>query len=177
VLKHEPKDNAYQLTIGGEPYNTRKTKVHQSVYRISAHEHTISKLPLVDRGSNGMVFGSDVTVFYTHPHQKVCIEGIDSHRINDVLLAHAAGVVTSSIGDIVIILPWGEKHVSGATIMCPAQMEYFGHKVDKQSRIVNGNQCITTTNGVVIPINIVNGLPRLPIRPCTDHSLFCFHAS
>jgi hypothetical protein len=116
-----------------------------------------------------MVFGSDVTVFYTHPHQKVCIEGIDSHQINDVPLAHAAGVVTSSIGDVVIILPWGAKHGSGATIMCPAQMEYFGHRVHERSRIVNGNQCITTTNGVVIPINIINGLPRLPICPCTDH--------
>jgi hypothetical protein len=82
MLKHKSQDNAYQLTIGGQPYkpaSPRKTKVHKIVYRVSAHEHTVSKLPLVDRGSNGMVFGSDVTVFYTHPHQKVCIEGIDSH--------------------------------------------------------------------------------------------------
>jgi hypothetical protein len=82
MLKHESQDNAYQLTIGGQPYKPtmpRETKAHEIIYRVSAHKHTVSKLPLVDQGSNGMVFGSDVTVFYTHPHQKVCIEGIDSH--------------------------------------------------------------------------------------------------
>ena len=52
--------------------------------------------------------------------------------------------------------------------MCPGQFEYFGQCVDNKSAVIGGTQSITTPNGVVIPVNIVNGLARIPMCPFTD---------
>ncbi len=33
--------------------------------------------------------------------------------------------------------------------------------------VVGGTQCVTLAGGIKIPLNIINGLPRLPLRPFT----------
>ena len=41
-------------------------------------------------------------------------------------------------------------------------------RVDDKSAVIGGMQSITTPNGVIIPVDIVNGLARIPMRPFTD---------
>ena len=167
ILKKETKDNSHQVIINGEPYVPKKYSMNLH-YRVSLHEQTDGTQPLMDRGSNGGVAGSDVRKLYSHPHKRVTIEGIDRHQIKDVPLGTFGGVVSTSAGLAILVLPFYAEMGRGPTILCPAQMEYYGHKVDDKSRLVKGTQCITTPNGLVIPMNVVNGLPRLPMRPFTD---------
>ena len=56
----------------------------------------------------------------------------------------------------------------GKTIHSSGQLEYFSNLVDDKSVKVKGTQCIITNDGFKIPISIKNGLPCIPLRPCTD---------
>ena len=152
-----------QIIINGKPYTPADYSInmHSCTYRISAHERN-SAAPLLDRGSNG-------GVIHMHPHMKVNIEGIDRHQITDIPLATIGGVVNSSVGPVVIVLPFYALIGKGATIMCPGQFEYYRQRVDDKSAVIGGTQSITTPNGVVIPVGIVNGLAHIPIRRFTDH--------
>ena len=173
VLKKETTDNSKHIIINGKPYVPADYSVnmHKITYRVSNHESCGASSPLVDRGSNGGVAGADVRVLYKHPHMRVNIEGIDRHQLVDIPLATVGGVVKTSIGPAIVVLPYFAHTGKGATIICPGQLEHYGQHVDDKSRNIGGTQSITTSNGVVIPMNIVNGLPRLPIRPFTDQEL------
>ena len=57
----------------------------------------------------------------------------------------------------------------GHTIHCPGQWEWFGSEVnDKSVRVKGGEQRIKTSDGYIMPLSIVSGLARLPLRPYTD---------
>ena len=131
--------------------------MHKITYRVSSHESCGAFTPLIDRGSNG-VAGADVQILYMHPHMKVNIKGIDCHQLVDIPLATVGGVVKTSIGPAIVVLPYFARTGKGATIVCPSQMEHYGHHVDDKSCNVGGTQLITTSNGVVILMNVVNGL-------------------
>ena len=123
---------------------------------------------LVDRGSNGGLAGNDTRVIAFHPHRKVDIQGIDNHRLNDVRVADVGAVVNTPQGEILVILPQYAYTGKGATIHSSGQLEWYGSHVDDKSIKVGGTQCITTPHGLKIPLDIVNGLARLPMRPYTD---------
>jgi hypothetical protein len=51
-------------------------------------------------------------------------------------------------------------------------MEHYGHDVnDKSCKLPGGMQRIKTADGYLIPLSIVNGLPRLAMRPPTAREL------
>ncbi len=52
-----------------------------------------------------------------------------------------------------------------------AQWEHRGHTIDVRSKQCGGTQCVTTSNGYVIPIQVRNGLPYIEMRPPTDNEL------
>ena len=56
----------------------------------------------------------------------------------------------------------------GKSIHSSAQLEWFKQNVHDKSVKVGGQQCITTNDGYVIPLNIKSGLPYMPMRPYTD---------
>ena len=173
VLKKETKDNSKHILINGKPYVPANFSVnmHKIAYHISSYESCGASSPLVNRGSNGGVAGADVQILHLHPHMKVNIEGIDCHQLVDIPLATVGGVVKTSIVPAIVVLPYFAHTGKGATIIFPGQMEHYAHHADNKSRNVGGTQSIRTSNEVVIPMNVVNGLPRLPIRPFTDQEL------
>jgi hypothetical protein len=148
--------------------STYSTNVHETIYRVSNHRSTPTVGALMDRGSNGGVAGEDVRRITEYPTRTVTIEGIDRHQMNNIPLHTVGGVTKSSVGPAIIVMSSCAYTGRGTTIICPAQLEYYGTVVDDRSRVTGGKQCVTTTNGVVIPLNIVNGLPRMSLRPFTD---------
>ena len=48
------------------------------------------------------------------------------------------------------------------------QIEHFKNFVHDKSMKVGGLQCIITNDEYVMPINFINGLPYVPMRPYTD---------
>ena len=58
---------------------------------------------------------------------------------------------------------------NGKTIHSAIQLESFGTNVDDQSlKLKQGTQMITMPDSYKIPLNFVNGLAYMPIRPFTD---------
>ncbi len=58
---------------------------------------------LVDRGANGGLAGSDVKVLHK-TGRFVDIAGIDNHTLNDLEMVTAAGVVSTTTGQAILIL-------------------------------------------------------------------------
>jgi hypothetical protein len=76
--------------------------------------------------------------------------------------------MTSSAGPIVGIFFQAAHHGKNRTILSSPQLEAFGNIVDDRSKHVGGTQQITTPDGIVIPIDIIDNLPYTPMRPYTD---------
>ena len=49
------------------------------------------------------------------------------------------------------------------------EMEWYNITVDDKSIKVGGTQDLTTLDGIVIPLNMQDGLPYLDVHPYTDH--------
>jgi hypothetical protein len=124
---------------------------------------------LIDRGSNGGVTGDDVRGIRIDPHRTVDVEGIDNHRITDIRIVTAGALVETNRGPVIILIMNQFTHAGkGKTINSSGQMEWFKKTVDDRSKKVGGSQRITTTDGYIIPINILSGLPYIKQRPYTD---------
>jgi hypothetical protein len=63
------------------------------------------------------------------------------------------------------LAPWSRS------IHTAPQLEHCKNLVDDRSMHVGGKQRIKTIAGCIIPINIVNGLPYLPMQPPTDEEV------
>ena len=72
-------------------------------------------------------------MLYEHPHMKVNTEGIDRHHFVVIPLATVGGVVKTSIGPAIVVLPYFAYTGRGATIICPGQLEHYGQHVDNKS--------------------------------------------
>jgi hypothetical protein len=137
---------------------------------------------LIDRGSNGGVAGDDVRVIRIDPHRTVDVEGIDNHRLTDIGIVTAGALVDTNLGPVILIMNQYAHAGKGKTIHSSGQMEWFKNTVDDRSKKVCGSQRVTTTDGYIIPINILSGLPYIKQRPYTDdeydkhpHVFLTFH--
>jgi hypothetical protein len=171
VTFQDPSAPSDEVTIGGHKYY-RKASMHQrsptrNVYEVSHHKK-LQQHAMVDRGANGIVSGNDVRVIEYLDGPPVDVAGIDSHQINDVPLATVGAVMMSITGPIIGIFFQAAHHGKGRTILSSPQLEAFGNIVDDRSIHVGGTQRITTPDGIVIPIDIVDNLPYTPMRAYTD---------
>ena len=145
-------------------------KNHELVtYRVSEHSRSKSKGSLIDRGANGGVAGNDVRRIDSNVVRRVDIQGIDNHQITDIPIGTVGGVVPTNKGPVILIMHNYAIYGKGATIHAPGQWEMQGHDVQDKSAKAGGLQHIKLSGtDYVIPLNIVNGLARLSIRPYTD---------
>jgi len=124
--------SAKKVTVNGiDRYSTNMTMIRadDAVYKVSAHASRATAMSLVDRGSNGGVAGQDVRIIERHPHRTVTIEGIDSHQMNNIPICTVGGVVNTTDGPIILVLPHYAYVGRGATIHSPGQFEYYGTQV------------------------------------------------
>ena len=137
-------------------------------YVVTQHQHRSQRGSLIDRGANGGIVGSDAHVRREHPFREVDVTGIDNHEMNSLKIVDAAAKVMTQVGPVIIIMHQYAYHGQGRTIHSAIQIEHFKNKVDDRSMRVGGQQCIRTHDGYVIPLDIINGLPYMKMKPYTD---------
>ena len=149
----------------------RQANNHETIkYCVSNHRGstTDKRGALVDRGANGGLVGNDVRITCT-TDREVDVSGIDNHQMTNLRIVTAGGVVSTQRGEVLLVMHQYAHVPQGKTIHSAIQLESFGHKVDDRSlKLKQGSQTITTLDGYVIPMNFINGLPYMPIRPYTD---------
>ena len=136
-------------------------------YTVSAFKAIQGQAFLVDRGANGGVAGADVQII-AKTKRNVDIQGIDNHRITDILIVTAGGVVNTQRGEVIAILHQYAYTGKGKSIHSSRQMKSFKQLVYDKSIKVGSKQRIETTDGYIIPINFRNGLPFINLRPYKD---------
>ena len=146
--------------------STLEANIHVT-YSVSNHR-TSSQKSLVDHGANGGIAGNDVCVIHRTDRQ-VDIQGIDNHQLTDVAIGTIGGVVTTQKGPVIAVMHQYALFGKGNTIHAPGQLEWYKCNVNDKSIHCQGLQRIQTPDGYAIPLNIVNGLARMDIRPFTDH--------
>jgi hypothetical protein len=135
-----------EITINGKVYRS----VNYTI-RVSSSNHEQTPGPLVDRGANGGIAGSDLHVIETHnPGKTVNVEGVGGQTIQSLPMVTAGGVINTNHGEVIAILPQMAYLKGGKTILCPAQMEMYGHMVHGKLRKVTGlSPKIVTSDGYV----------------------------
>ena len=82
----------------------------------------------------------------------------------DLRIGTFIGLTRCNLGDILIVLHQYAYHGQGKTIHSSPQLEAFGNQVDDKAIKAGGTQTITTHKGVVLPLDIRDGLPYLTMR-------------
>ena len=149
---------------------SRVASVHEMVPTHHVPTNLSGKLPsrsLVDRGANGGIAGDNVRVI-AEVDRHVNVQGVGNHELSDLKIVTAGGVCPSHRGDVLVILHQYALIPGSQTIHSSTQMEQFGLNVDDRAVAHGGSQTITTDDDYTLPLDFVNGLPYLPIRPFTD---------
>jgi len=88
--------------------------------------------------------------------------------MTDIPIATVGGFINTQCGEVVAIMLQYAYIGLGTSIHSSAQLEWYRNDVNDHSIKVDGLQRITTLEGYVIPLNIIQGLPRMAIHSYTD---------
>ena len=150
----------YRLSINQHECNVQ--------YKVSLSQRVTTPGSLMDGGANGGCSGDDVRVINYHPTRRIDITGAMNHQTTDIRCATVGAVTNSNMGPIILVMHQYAHTGKGATIHAKGQWQYYGAKIDDTSMVVGGTQTVRLAGGIIIPLDIVNGLPRMPLRPYTD---------
>jgi hypothetical protein len=126
---------------------------------------------LVDRGANGGILGADAHVWQKH-RQKIDVTGIDNHEMTGLQMVDGTAFVKTQNGPVILIMRQYAYYGRQRTIHSSGQIEAYKNYVnDRSMKVTGGRQCIRTNDGYVIPIDIINGLPYIKMRPNTAKEL------
>ena len=140
-------------------------------YNVSVYARHLHRTwsALMDRGANGCIIGDDMREIDHHQHQRVNLNGLDDHTVQDLRLIIAGSTVKTNRGPIILIVSQGAHMPRGKTILSPAQMEHFGWEVyDKPACNTGVTPHCKSVEGYTIPMSFRGGLPYLALRPFTD---------
>jgi hypothetical protein len=88
--------------------------------------------------------------------------------MENLRIGSVGGVVTTRSGNVLVVFNEIAYRGSGLSVMSCIQVEDSGVHIDDKSTNHGGNQCITTFEGYIIPLNCIQGLMYMDIRPFTD---------
>jgi hypothetical protein len=148
-----------------------KQNEHKTHYKCSQQE-TKGKSPgaLVDGGANGGFGGDDVLVIEWE-NRKAVVTGLDEHKLVDLPMATCLGLIITNQGPAIAVMHQYAQHGKGKTIHSTVQLGHFGHDVNStsiKSPCGTGKQRIITPDGYIIPLDIVDGLPYMPMSKPTQ---------
>jgi hypothetical protein len=103
-----------------------------TTYVISSCHATGNKSSLVDRRANGGIAGDDVRVI-AKTGKTVDIQGIDNHRINEIPIVTAGGVINTQKGPVIAIMHQYAYTGKGKSIHSCAQLEAHKQTVHDKS--------------------------------------------
>jgi hypothetical protein len=144
----------------------RNIKCTRVIYRVTNNDIP-EKGGLVDRGAHGGLAGRDLRIIST-TDRWVDITGINDIRIDNIRIGTVGGVVKTQKGPVIAIFHQHALGDHGNSIHSSGQMEYYRNCIDDRSMKVGGTQSITTIDGYVLPLDIINGLPHMMARPFSD---------
>ena len=99
----------------------------------------------------------------------VTVIGINNHEVPDIAIGTCGAVVHTQHGPIIAIMHQYAYRGQGQSIHSAIQLEHYMNDVNDQSiKVQGGLQRVVTLDGYAIPIDIVNGLPYIKMRPFTD---------
>ena len=147
-------------------YN-RSVSITKLNYSVAKKEHRSKKSMLIDRGANDGVAGQDIRI-KAKSDQSVNIMRIDNHEMKNIPIGTVGGVILLQCGEVISIMHQYAIAGKGRTIHSCAQLEPYKNKVDHKLKKVGGKQLITTLDGYVHPIDIINRLPYTPMRPFSN---------
>ena len=125
---------------------------------------------LVDRGANGGIAGSDTRVIY-RTKKTIALSGIDNHIVRNLELVHAATVVKSQAGEVILVMRQFTYMPDGKTIMGPIQMEHYGcivQDISPMGRNKTKVPYVQTPDGYMIPMRVTDGLLYIDTRVPSD---------
>jgi hypothetical protein len=168
---------ATEVTIGGHIVGSfianndiMRFQAHNTnvVYRVSRLTHIEPGIDMVDRSANGGVAGSNMHVIFRHPTRSVDIEGYDQHCTTNIPLVTCANVVHTHCCEVVAIYHNYAFTGKGRSIHSVPQLEAYKQLVDDKSVRIGGLQRITTADGYILPVDIINAFPYVKTRACSD---------
>ena len=137
-------------------------------YSVSKANRHATRGSLVDRGANGGLAGSDMVVISTDTSGRtINVSGIDGHQLSNLEIVTAGGYMNSDKGPIIGIFHQYAHIKTGNSIHSSGQLEHFQVDVNDRSLRVGGLQRISTPDGYSFPLDIIEGLAYLQIRPYT----------
>jgi hypothetical protein len=149
--------------------DSRQASMAKRSYRVSKSERRSQATSLVDRGANGMIAGADVRLIArVDPRRTIDVTGLADHQITDLSIGSYGAVCETNQGPVITIFHEAAGYGRGKSILCPIQMEDFCVKVGDRPVALGGTQSITTLEGFVIPLDVINGLCYMKLRPFTD---------
>ena len=170
-------DPTYIQNVMSVSYAKRNISSHESSRQIQTHQRYVfarvnqTNHQLIDRGANGGLAGTDMSVIYTTP-RKINIVGIDDHELTGLNVVTAATLLDTQKSLIIGVFHEYAHLGKGRSIHAAGQMEWFNCQVDDRSKLVGGAQRIETSEGYVIPLSIESGLVYMhSMRIPTDHDL------
>ena len=97
---------------------------------------------------------------------RVSIQDINIPTLSNIPIVSTGGVVLTQHGPVIIIMHQYAHVGKGNPIHSAGQLEHFGSDVnDRSVKAPGGTQRIMTLDGYLIPLDIINGLPCLKVRP------------
>ena len=156
--------------LGQKRRRRSQRKAFQVTYNVCKQLMKRRKLGcLVDRGANGCIIGSDMTIL-DHTGQFIDLTGIEDHTVRALELVHAAFVTRTHLGDAICHVYQGAYMPDGKSILSPLQLEAYGGTVtDKAKAANNGEQpYVQSYDGHRFPLSMRQGLMYLDVRPVRD---------
>ena len=141
----------------------------QDFYTVSATKRTVhsARGALVDRGANGGIAGNDVKIV-SKTGRTINVTGINNHQLTNIPIGTVAAHAVSQRGECILIMHQYAIHQTNRSIHSCVQLEHFNNTVDDRSLKAGGLQRITTLDGYVFPLDIIEGLPYIKMRIPSD---------
>jgi len=112
------------------------------------------------------VLGNDAKVIFKR-NKTADIAGVDNHELNSLRMVNATAKAIADKGPVILVLWNYAHHGLNQTSHSAGQIEWFRNKACDTSMKVGGRQVIKTIDGCCLPINIIRGLPCIPMEPNT----------
>ena len=167
---------ALEVTTAFPPHFAYTIK-HDNRYKCRAvtsyPQPCASDMSTGDRGANGGVAGNNTRLIsHDFPARLIDIEGINNHIVPRLKLGTHGAAAHTNQGKVILIFHQYASYAQGQLIHSLLQLEDNNITVDDHPTTLGRSQSLTTSNGLVIPLEFVNGLARLNLRPYTDDALY-----
>jgi hypothetical protein len=117
--------------------------------------------------ANGGIAGNDVRVILVSD-RVVDVTGIDNHQLTSIKIGTVGAIAQLQRGPVILIMHQYALHQQQRTIHSCVQLEHFKNNVEDRSLKAGGMQHITTVDGYVFPLDIIQGLPYIKMTTFTD---------